>query len=181
MRRHRVREETQLRGVRRRRNVEALGMVRSGRLLGRETRRQTPVHRTVDQLRHLGVVELAHLLDPEARLLHRVRHRHRLEVAAVVDRAARDVDQRVVRRRVELDREDRMRANQIRQEGTDPLRRRAERVAVLAQHALVLLDGELDLVVHRKLAAMQERADVPRDLNLTRVWSSDVVDEPDSE
>lgn len=57
------------------------------------------------------------------------------------------------------------------------LRRGAERVAVLAQDALVVLDLDVLLVLDGKPASLEERADVARDLDLTRVRARDVVDE----
>mgnify|MGYP001561949766 CR=1 FL=1 len=75
----------------------------------------------LDQLRHLSVVHLAHLLNAQARLLHRVRDGHRLEVASMVDRLPDDVDQRVVGRRIELNLDLRVRSDQVARKRTEPL------------------------------------------------------------
>jgi hypothetical protein len=76
---------------------------------------------SLDELRHLCKVELAHLLDPEASLLHCIRDGHRLKVASMVNNPARDVNERIVRRRVEFDLESRVGADQVGEERAEPL------------------------------------------------------------
>lgn len=57
------------------------------------------------------------------------------------------------------------------------LRRSPERVAILPQRPLVLLNRNLLLMLRRKLRSRQHRPNVPRDLDLLRVRTSRVVEE----
>lgn len=77
-------------------DVDTLREVVVRRIRCGEVRRQTAVHRWVDQLCALREQELADVVDGQARLLHRVGDSHRLEVAAVVNDAGLPVNERVV-------------------------------------------------------------------------------------
>jgi len=59
----------------------------------------------------------------------------------------------------------------------DPLRRGAERVAVLAEQAGVGVEVDLGVLVDGELARLKRRADVGGRLDLAGVRARDVVDE----
>lgn len=132
---------------------------------------------SLDQLGHLSKVELAHLLYSKPRLLHGVGDGHSLEVSTVMNLVACDVNEGVVGRRVELNLEGGMRRDEVRDERADPLSGGAKGVAILAKDALVLLHAELLLRMHGKRRARKDGTNVASGLDLTRVRSSDIVDE----
>lgn len=99
----------------------------------------------LDEFSHLGEIKLSHLLNTQPSLLHRICNSHslvtsyqrllrvgkkkgvertNLEISPVMDNSTSDVDQRIVRRRVELHLQDSVRADQIRDKRTDPLQRK---------------------------------------------------------
>lgn len=96
VRRDWVGEVAELSDVRRRVDVDALDVVVE-RWVGRsQVGGQPAVHRRVDELSALREQELADVVQRKTRLLHGVRDRHRLEVAAVVDLAGLAINERVV-------------------------------------------------------------------------------------
>lgn len=96
VRRHWVGEIAKLSNVRRRVDVDTLDVVVERRVGRSQVGGQAAVHRRVDELSALREQELADMVERETRLLHGVRDRHRLEVAAVVDLAGLAINERVV-------------------------------------------------------------------------------------
>ena len=87
---------SELTDVRCRVDVNALGEV-VVRWVGRsQVRRQATVHSRVDELGALCEEQLANVVEGEARLLHRVRDGHGLEVTTVVHLPRFTVNERVI-------------------------------------------------------------------------------------
>lgn len=96
VRRHWVGEVAELSDVRRSVNVDALDVVVERRVGRSKVGGQAAVHRRVDKLSALREQELADVVERKTSLLHSIRHRHRLEVTAVVDLAGLAINERVV-------------------------------------------------------------------------------------
>lgn len=96
VRRHRVGEVAKLSDVRRGMDVDTLDVVVERRVGRSQVGGQAAVHRRVDKLSALREQELADVVKRKTGLLHGVRDRHRLEVAAVVDLAGLSINERVV-------------------------------------------------------------------------------------
>ena len=94
--RDRVREIAQLADVRGGMDVDTLGEVVVRGVRSGQVRRQATVHGRVDELGALREEQLANVVEGEARLLHRVRDGHGLEVTAMVDLPRFTVNERIV-------------------------------------------------------------------------------------
>jgi hypothetical protein len=69
------------------------------------------------------------------------------------------------------------RVKQIFDLGTNELRRGPKRITVLTKNTFVFFNLELFLVRHSKCAPFQEIPNVPGDLDLARMWTSDNANE----
>lgn len=97
VRRHWIGEVAKLSDVCGGMDVDTLNVVVERGVSRSQVGGQAAVHRRVDELSALREQELADVVERKTGLLHGVRDRHRLEVAAVVDLAGLSINERVVR------------------------------------------------------------------------------------
>lgn len=76
------------------------------------------------------------------------------------NRSTLDVDKWVIRRRVDLGRQDRMRVSQIRSDRSQPLSRTPQGVPILPQDPFVGFDIDFLFVVDRESTPFEQRSDV---------------------
>lgn len=194
MRRYGVGEEPELAHVCRGGDIEPLCVIVHRRVRGRERGGKATVECRVQELGRLGKHNLSEVVKSQAGLFHCVGHGHRLEVSAVVDMSGLAVNKRVIGSysqrsdvcqaedragltRVALLGDNRPCVEDVLELGSDKLRRSTERVTVLAQNTLVLLDRHLLLLTAlRKRAALEQVPNLLSRLDLARVGASDSMD-----
>lgn len=116
-------------------------MIVQGRVSCSEGRRETTVHRGVNEFRALGEEELSNVMQSKASLFHSVCNSHCLEVTAIVNLPGFTINKRIVGSRVAFDLNALESREQILNLRAEELRSCSERISVLSKGPLIVFDG----------------------------------------